>query len=141
MPTVKIITPPSLEEAEAKIAEFDAKIKQLEALVQERLAWVQYRDSLRRVLTVDPIKIAATAGRVVKRPPKGSTTVDHAEAVLTTFGPEMHLLDIVKRMREASGWEGSGDDSADKGRVYSAMHRASDKFEKVGGRTLEAQEV
>lgn len=60
-----------------------------------------------------------------------SPTAEWAHTILSAYGHPMHMLDIVKRMRQQYRW-GTNDDDTDRNRLYSAMHRLPEKFAKKG---------
>jgi hypothetical protein len=137
-------TPPTLEQANARIAEIEKELRKLDALMQERGDWTAYRDSLLRVtkqiVPRSATPMAATSARPfqiesgVPIPPLPPTTVDYAERALKAKGSKMHLNEMLEVVRK-NGWKGSGNDKIDRDRLYSAMHRQRHRFRPAGEQT------
>jgi hypothetical protein len=147
-PVASPSVPPTLEEAEAKLAEIEKKLSRLDTLVQERADWQAYRYSLLKVTKQEagpataPIREAAPVfSGSLKQPivledgvPLPLTTVDHAEKALKAKGSAMRLGEMLEVVRR-NGWKGSGDDRLDRDRLYSAMHRQRHRFTPAGRQT------
>src|SRR6202035_1893748 len=99
-PVASPSVPPTLEEADAKLAEIEKELNRLDILVQERNDWQAYRYSLLKVTkqearpaTVPVREAAPVSGGNAEQPivleggvPLPLTTVDHAEKALKGKG-------------------------------------------------------
>lgn len=121
------ILPFTIEEIDRELTEIDAKIANIQALQQRRSDLYNVKLLMTRLRTGSLDALDASRPRTeISR----NATADYAALVLSTHGGELHIAEILKNMRDA-GWLGSGNDQLDRDRIYSAMHRQKNKFEKV----------
>ena len=63
--------------------------------------------------------------------PKANATAEIAKQILLRKGEAMTLEAILPLARSVRSWKASGDDKKDKARLYAAMYRATEVFEKT----------
>jgi HB1, ASXL, restriction endonuclease HTH domain len=121
------IEPFTIEEIDRELAAIDAQIANIQSLQQRRSDLYNMKVLMMRLRTGSLEGLDASRPRTnINR----NATADYAALVLSTHGGELHVAQILKNMRDA-GWLGSGNDEVDRDRIYSAMHRQKNKFEKV----------
>jgi hypothetical protein len=131
MGNLRPVSPPTIQEVDARLAKIEQELRRFEVLLQEKQDLAAYRYALVKITGAEMPPDPAQS----PLPPKPQTlgvpyTLAYAEKILKAKGAEMHLDDMVKTARK-QGWEGSGDDSKDRERFYSTMHRHPEKFKKT----------
>lgn len=127
-------SPPTIQEADAKIAELTNRLNDFQKVAEERIRWVNYRASLLSITGTEngsAPSVLSTPTTSYDRPKDLTMTGDMAIFVLRKFGPELTATQMAEKMH-LEGWEGSGNAKMDKDRIYSAIHRRSGIVEKVG---------
>ena len=135
MSNLRPASPPTVQEVDARLAKIEQELKRFEVLIQAKQDLSAYRYALVKLTGTESPPSSASVQLPKTPTPNGNRlgvpyTLDYAEKILKAKGASLHLDEIVKIARK-QGWEGSGDDSKDRERFYSTMHRHPDKFKKT----------
>jgi hypothetical protein len=139
------LEPIKVEDAKREIEEIGHKLKKMEELSKRKTLLENYLMILEHLNSpsagsgslpnVLPSSFTESVTTVV---PKRNNTQQLAHKILSAHGSPMHMDDLIPAMREG-GWSSSGDDTVDENRVYAAMHRRTDLFQKTKASTWKAK--
>ncbi len=121
--------PPTRSQVAERISELDVERKRLDA-------YLKALDGLAEPIAAEKsvsVAVSISGVEAIMRPsnPSANATADVARQILLRNGGPMMLEAMLPHARAVKSWKASGDDKKDKGRLYSAMHRANEVFLKT----------
>jgi hypothetical protein len=129
----------TVEEAKKEIEKITPEIERLRKL-SDRLILLRNFVALGEQLgggMVEPldfsdykVEILTEGTRESPNQKRGGRTAGLAQEILSAVHSPLHVMDIVKAAR-LKGW-GTGDDLADEGSMYAALHRYPNRFVSMG---------
>ena len=127
----------TIEEAKREIEKITPELARLRSL-SDRLGLLQNFVALGERLA-NPIAEVVAAVETVRPAEKLSgRTAGLAYEILSEANSPLHIMEIVKAAR-LKGW-GKGEDLADEGSMYAALHRNPNKFVSMGKKTWKLPE-
>lgn len=126
---------PTRQESERRIKELSQRIAELET---QRELLSQYLEIGTQLQGMSNGHRASSRLDISHKPAaKRPNSLSTLEAAATALAKGRLKMDVLLKRARKAGWKGSGDDQADKERLYAAMHRRPEVFTRVDRNTWE----